>query len=115
MNEKLEIGMGLTSNIGSDRYAYTIIYVSKDLKTIKAQEDKATLNENFKPEMQVGGFVGHVTNQDKQSYTYEADTNGEIIEFTLRKNGHWVRKGSNMTNGMKARIGVRSKFHDYNF
>lgn len=105
----VKVGDGITLNLYSDSHAFTII--SRTAKTITIQQDKATLDPNFKPIRIAGGFAGHCINQDEQTYTYERDPNGR--KFTLR----W----SNVSNRWKAPEGYNSatlgrhEFYDYNF
>lgn len=104
----VEIGMGVTINLWSDRHAATIIRVTK--QTVTVRRDKATLDPNFKPEWVEGGFAGHCTNQSKQSYTYKPDYDGTVETF------HWapsdVRYGK-VGNPWLSR--GRHEFYDYNF
>jgi hypothetical protein len=109
-NGGVKPGMGATVSGYSDRAAYTIVAVSDSGKTLTLQRDKATLSPDFKPDFIPGGFAGHVANQGDQTYSYAADTNGELIKVRLRKNGRFYTKG-----GAPVTIGIRSEFYDYNF
>jgi len=40
---------------------------------------------------------------------------GEEREFTLRKNGKYVEKGSSFLNGLVVWLGVADHYHDYSF
>lgn len=66
----IQVGDGVTVNLWSDRYAATVIKVTKS--TVTVRRDKATLNPDFKPEWIPGGFAAHCTNQDEQTYTSPA-------------------------------------------
>lgn len=103
-----KVGDGATVNLYSDRYAGTIIKVTK--KSVTVRRDKATLDPNFKPEFIPGGFAGHCTNQEEQSYTYEADPNGEVYTiFWSDKYNRYGRPGDlSLSRG-------RHEFYDYNF
>ena len=102
-----KVGEGATINYYSDSHACTIIKVTKS--TITLQRDKATLNKDFTPNIEVGGFAGHCTNQDEQEYTYERDEDG--MQYICR----WSKKhGCYMHNGMTISKG-RHEFYDYNF
>jgi hypothetical protein len=111
------VGVGASWTGYSDRYAGTIVKVTA--KTIQAQEDKAELLNGFKsgePDALTftpGGFCGHV--EGVQRYAYTPDPDGEIVTFTLRSNGHWVKSKTAANNGPRLRIGTRNKHHDYNF
>lgn len=103
-----KVGEGATINLWSDSHACTIIKVTKC--TITVQRDKATLDPNFKPEWIEGGFVGHCTNQNKQSYTYERDYEGDIETF------RWSNKYNQYGTPNNPRLSKgRHEFYDYNF
>ena len=104
----VEVGQGASVHYWSDTVACTIIKVTKT--TITLQRDKATLDPNFKPEWVSGGFCGHCTNQDEQTYTYERDPNGQTYTF------HWSKKWQmyGQPNDLRAFKG-RHEFYDYNF
>ncbi len=104
---EIKEGDGVTVHLWSDAHAYTVI--KRTPSTITIQRDNATLNPNFKPEWIAGGFAGHCTNQDEQSYTYERNPNGEKI--TLRFSKKW---GRFMYLGKAITIG-RDEYYDYNF
>lgn len=103
-----KVGEGATVVFWSDRHAGTIVKVTKASITI--QRDKATLDPNFKPEWIVGGFAGHCTNQDEQSYSYERDENGQT--YTIRWSKKYNRYGQ--PDNIRA-IKGRYEFYDYNF
>ena len=104
----VEVGDGVTIHLYSDSHAYTII--KRTAKTITIQRDKAILDPNFKPEWIEGGFAGHCTNQEEQSYTYEADTTGEV------KTLHWSDKLNGWKTPYNSRVSLgRHEFYDYNF
>lgn len=104
----IKVGDGVTVNLWSDRYAATVIKVTKSSVTVR--RDKATLNPDFKPEWIPGGFAAHCTNQDEQTYTYEPDENG--TEYTFRWSRKYQRYGQpgNLTLSKG-----RHEFYDYNF
>lgn len=104
----VKVGDGVTINLWSDRHAATIIKVTAF--TVTVQQDKATLDPNFKPEWIIGGFAGHCTNQDEQTYTYERDPNGHIETYRWsNKYGQYGQPGNcTLSKG-------RHEFYDYNF
>lgn len=109
-NSEVEIGDGVTEYLYSDAHAFTVI--AKTKKTITIQRDKAILDPNFKPEWIAGGFAGHCTNQEEQTYTYERNPDGEKIRC------YWSeRLGCYTTGGDQSiKIGLgRHEFYDYNF
>lgn len=104
----VKVGDGVTINLWSDRHAATIIKVTA--KTITVQRDKAILDPKFKPDFIPGGFAAHCTNQEEQSYTYEADPNGEVRTF------HWSDKYQKYGQpGDLTLSRGRHEFYDYNF
>lgn len=105
------VGLGVTVHGWTDSKAYTIKSVSKSGRQFIMTEDEATLDPNFKPQWVPGGFAGHCTNQEEQSYTYETRPNGYEVKVSLRKDGKWRVSGEKNI----AYLGVRRKFHDYNF
>lgn len=105
----VQVGDGATIHMYSDSHAGTVVKVTKT--TITIQHDKATLDPNWKPEVVVGGFAGHCTNQDSQTYTYERNPNGKVQTFRWNaKRGLFTNKsaGLTVTKG-------RHEFYDYNF
>lgn len=104
----IRVGDGVTVNLWSDRYAATVIAVTK--RSVTVRRDKATLDPGFKPEWVAGGFVGHCINQSEQTYTYEPDVNGDEYSFC------WSRRHQRyeQTNGPTLSKG-RHEFYDYNF
>lgn len=110
-NGGVEVGMGATRHGYSDAEAYTVIEVNKAGTVLVLQRDKATLSPDFKPNFIPGGFVGHVTNNREQSYTYERDPNGDKVKVRLRKDGLFYPAKSKMS----ITIGYRSEYYDYNF
>lgn len=82
-------------------------------KTVIVRVDKATLDPTWKPEMHVGGFAAHCSNQSTQRWIVEEDPDGRTMKFTLRKNDRWIQAGESK-RGTWLGAGWR-KFHDYNF
>lgn len=107
---ELDVGDGCTLHLWSDSHACTVI--KRTAKTITIQEDKATLDPNFKPEWIDGGFAGHCTNQNEQSYTYERDPNGTIHVCRWSEKHGCFQTGDD--GSIKITVG-RHEFYDYNF
>lgn len=104
----IQVGDGVTVNLWSDRYAATVIKVTKN--TVTVRRDKAILDPDFKPEIIPGGFVGHCINQNEQTYTYEPDKNGTIYRF------HWSKKYNRYGQPGNLTLSKgRHEFYDYNF
>lgn len=93
-----EVGMGATMAGWTDRYAGTIIEVSKTGHRLVWQEDRATRTDD-------NGM------SDAQSYSYERNPDSPPLTFTRRKDGSYrVAKGQT-----RLLLGVRDKHYDYSF
>lgn len=92
------IGDGATIYSGSDRLAGTIIDVLRDGKLILIQIDKATRTDS-------NGM------SEIQSYAYVKDSNGIIIEASLRKDNSFKE----IKNNNKVLIGIRDKYYNFSF
>ena len=95
----------------SDITPYEIIKEISD-KTIVIRAMKYILNPNFKCKTVIGGFFGHTTNIDEQSYTYESDETRPTmrIRFSKAKNGWYSACGQRHTLENEP-----VRFYDYNF
>lgn len=106
----VQVGDGVTICLYSDKMAGTVI--KRTAKTITVQRDKAIMDPNFKPQFVEGGFAGHCTNQDEQTYTYERDENGAITTY------RWSDKYGRFCGGGDQSIRIingRHEYYDYNF
>lgn len=93
----LYTGLGVTVNIGSDCYPYTIIKISKNESRLTLQKDKAFRKDN-------NGL------SESQDYLYMLDDNGEILFANKRKDGYYIKGVST-----KITIGIRRKYNDPSF
>ena len=99
------VGMGVTMLYWTDRYAATIVEVSRGGKKVAVQKDKSTyLPKNGRSRYET----------EMQDYTYEANPHAPVEYFTLRKNGRWVRLGSDM-KGTSLMLDVRDEYRDPHF
>ncbi len=104
----IQVGDGVTIHYYTDAHAGTVIGRTKNTLTI--QRDKATLKDNWKPEIVPCGFVGHCINQQDQEYIYERDEKGQIFK------AHWSnKKGKFYIDGCLRVTKGRHEFYDYNF
>jgi hypothetical protein len=103
----VQVGDGVTLRLYSDRHAYTVIKKTKT--TITVQRDIATLAKDWKPEVSIGGFAGHCTNNDSQEYTYEQNPEGQTEVF------RWSKKYGCFKNGSYTLGKGRHEKYDYNF
>lgn len=92
-----QVGDGATRYSGSDRYAYTVVSVSKSGKRINVQADKATRTD--------GNGIS-----ESQQYEFTSDPSAAIVTLVRRKDGSWY-------NGNVGRfsVGTRSAYYDYSF
>lgn len=97
---KPEIGMGATIIMYTDRYAATIlavtrqgVYITEDIVT---RTDKNGMSES-------------------QDYTYAPNPIAKMQVFTLRKTGRYVRRGEPMRGGTHLVIGTRDHYIDPSF
>ncbi len=104
---EVEVGDGITVCLWSDKHAGTVVKRTKCSITI--QYDKATLNPEFKPEIVAGGFAGHCTNQNEQTYTYERQPESRTETY------RWSEKYGIFKNDDIKIINGRHEFYDYNF
>jgi len=93
------VGMGVTYCVGSDSYPYTVIEVSKSGKRVRVQQDTATR-------------VDSNGQSEAQTWLYESDPDGKVMEFSLRKTGVWRPKGS---DHCYLSLGGRRKYSDPSF
>lgn len=100
------VGMGCTICHWTDRDAGTVVEVKKNrdgkVTRVKVQKDKAHRQDK-------NGM------SECQDYIFEIDPKGEILEFTLRKNGRWAQKSGPMNGGVGISFGKRSAYYDYSF
>ena len=97
-----EVGMGATKLSWTDRTAGTIVAVSNSGKKLSWRRDKVTRTDN-------NGM------SESQTYTYDTSSaEGFDVEYSLRKNGRWVKVGSSMS-GPALGLGHRSEYYDYSF
>lgn len=98
---KPEVGTGVTYRIGSDCYPYTVIESDPKGLKIKIQSDTAIPLKDYK---------NSDTFYVDQTYKYERNPDGDIIELKLNSKGKWA-------NGQygKFTIGTRKKYLDPSF
>jgi hypothetical protein len=102
-----EVGMGATIIMYTDRRAATVAVLDLaggrgEIKSIFVREDKAIRTDGNKM-------------SESQSYRYEPDPTAPLQQFTLRRNGCWVRKGESSKEGTTLMLGNRDAYHDYSF
>ena len=70
----------------------------------------AERDPSWKPEMHVGGFAAHCSNQSEQRWFIESNPEAQIIRVRLGKNGWKDKNGNSYRPSDKPR-----RFYDYNF
>jgi hypothetical protein len=95
-----EIGMGATILMWTDRHACTIVDVKG--KSVFIREDIAKRTDGL-------GM------SDCQTYEYTPNPDAPVQEYTLRKNGKYIKKGNDMKNGTVLAIGFRREYYDFSF
>jgi len=105
-------GEYLTETMWSDNRAFKV--VAKTAATMTLKKVKVRKNPEWKPEIIPGGFAGHCTNQNEQTWVYDG-LESDTIKVRLVKSKYagseklWGRKGSEfIANGAV-------EFYDYNF
>lgn len=97
-----QVGDAATMYIGSDRYAGTIVAVSKSGKTVSFRDDSSRPAE------------GH-DHYGTQKYTYHAAPEAMTRELSLRKSGSWRPVGSCDRGGYGLIMGKRQTYSDPHF
>ena len=105
-------GEYLTETLYSDTTPYKV--VARTAATLTLQEVLVERDPNWKPEIVAGGFAGHCTNQDEQTWVY-AGLGAHTVKVRLVKSRY---AGSDKLWGCGGREfianGARRKY-DYNF
>jgi hypothetical protein len=100
------VGMGATQCLYTDRHAGTITAIKKNkvgkVTAFTFQQDTATRTDK-------NGM------SDTQHYVYTPNVDGITRDVTLRKNGRWVDRGTDLNGCPSYVIGERDEFHDYSF
>lgn len=92
------VGMGATYNVGSDRFACTVIKVSPSGHLITVRDDIAIRTDT-------NGM------SDCQEYRYERDPAGTTRTFYRDSKGNY----GNKTKGGRLSLGVRRAYRDFSF
>jgi hypothetical protein len=101
-----EVGMGATVLQWTDRSAATIVEVAI---TNKGVPKAITIQYDNSQRTDSNGM------SESQTYDYTPNPHGSKVEYTLRKNGAWVRRGDPLKGGQRVAIGYRDTYHDYSF
>lgn len=96
----VEVGMGTTYVVGSDRYPATVVKVLP--KTVTVTMDSVTV-------------VGVLHGVTQFGFTSNEPTPENTKVFTLRQNGKWVQQGAPMHSACTLHLGDRSYYLDPHF
>lgn len=94
------VGMGATILGWSDRYACTIVEVSKNKRVVGIKRDKVKRLDNN-------------GQSDSQRWLCVPDAGNPVEYFSLRKGGGYAAVGSK--SGARLRIGERNHYYDFSF
>ena len=104
-------GKGYMNQMGySDVNPFEIVRVVSD-KCVEIRPMDYEKDSSWKPEVMVGGFCGHVVNQNEQRWFIKSNPENQVVKVRLHKNGKWYSKE-------KAEYSLAEKprkFYDYNF
>ena len=114
-NSKYEYGVEAVEYTHANHSGYTDVHPYEIVrvvspKTIEIRLVDAKLDPKWKPEIIVGGFVGHTVNNGSQKWAYTSNEDNRVIRARLRKDGYFYS-----ANGRHILSTVPSKFYDYNF
>jgi hypothetical protein len=104
-------GMGATQGVGSDRYPYTVDWVSPNLRRVVLRRCEFERTDD----------AGPFTENQHYRFFEETDTlerarlSGEGRVYTLRKNGRYVMQGQPMRGGSSFTLGHRDAYRDPSF
>ena len=104
-DETPKVGMPATIFVGSDRYAMIVLEVLSPKRVIITHMKD---DDYDKYEKNPEAFDGKTVIEKYKSI----DTYCEGIEYTLRKNGRWLPKGSGLRDTCSARFGAAENYRD---
>jgi hypothetical protein len=93
----------------SEIYPFEIVREVTD-KTIEIRALVPSPDPAWTPHFIAGGFAGHCTNQNRQTWLYSSDPTAPVIRMRKRKDGKWYSK-----MGMHRVEDKPLYFYDYNF
>lgn len=95
----IEVGIGVTEGVGSDRYPYTVVEVRRNGRELVIQRDEFRRTDQ-------NGL------SESQEYEYTPNPEGSKVTITLRHDGRYRRKGED--RGLFT-IGHREAYQDPSF
>lgn len=109
INQHPEVGLYANMHGYSDVEPYEIVRIVNS-KMIEVRSMKCELAKDWKPEVIIGGFVGHTVNNQSQRWTIESDPEGSLMKLRLNVKGEWRSKAGRHSIHFRP-----VKFYDYNF
>jgi hypothetical protein len=98
----VEVGLGCTMLLYSDRHAYTVVKVVSPTRAI-IQRDNAFRTDTY-------GM------SECQHYRFELNPAGMEVEIRLCKDGRWhERAGKGWITGTVIAVGRRDEYYDFSF
>lgn len=88
--------------------AYPWVELKRTAKTVTLQKVNVQKDPDWTPEMHVGGFAAHCSNQSEQTWLYAGINESYQRTIRLTKKG-WIGDGDTF------RENVAREFYDYNF
>ena len=106
--KNLPAGEYFTECMWSDSHAWVV--VSRTAKTIKVAAVEVDADPEWKAKQifHVGGFCGHMENQNEQTWVFARVRDDITRTIRMTKRG-WASHGTRYMEG------VAREFHDYNF
>lgn len=99
-------GMGATVIAWTDRYPATIMAVRRNRK---GEAVAVTLREDHAERTDNRGM------SEWQDWAFSPNPDGQVFEFTRRRNGRFIQKGARKGQGYAVRFGTREKYYDFSF
>ena len=88
--------------------SYPWVEIRRTEKTVTLAKVNVVKDPDWKPEIHPGGFAGHCSNQQSQTWLFDGIDHENTRTIRLTKKG-WAFKGTTF------REGVAREFYDYNF
>lgn len=123
-----EVGDRVSIKGYSDITPYEVTAVNKSGKRATIREMSAELDPTWKADVSIGGFGGHCKNNDTQRWNITSDSNGRLVDISLRtikcdpkyndgltSVSMWVPVGQKTKLSERPILNNATKFYDYNF
>lgn len=88
MAEPIEVGVGATHAVGSDRYPYTVVEVVNERRIVVQRDEFRRTDSNGLSE--------------SQEYEYTPNPNAEKLTLTLRRRSRFAETGAGRSRGSRS-------------